>query len=86
MACFLVPVGEAVLVTAAAYALKAKQKNELGGNTEETKSDKSAIPFFKKLFWLANLLWGGAFLLCFEHIWHGEVVPWFPFLDRKSVV
>ena len=33
---------------------------------------------------LAYLLWGGAFLLCYEHIWHGEVVPWFPFLTAAS--
>lgn len=28
---------------------------------------------------LSNLLWGGCFLLLIEHIWHGEIVPWFPF-------
>ncbi len=26
------------------------------------------------------MLWGGVVLLAFEHIWHGEVVPYFPFL------
>ena len=26
------------------------------------------------------MLWGGSALLAFEHIWHGEVVPFFPFL------
>ena len=31
-----------------------------------------------------NLLWGGALLLAFEHLWHGEVVPWFPFLTAAS--
>ena len=30
------------------------------------------------------MLLGGAFLLAFEHIWHGEVVPWFPFLTAMS--
>ena len=34
--------------------------------------------------WLANLLWGGCLLLCYEHIWHGEVVPWFPFLTAMA--
>ena len=28
------------------------------------------------------MLWGGSILLMFEHIWHGEVVPWFPFLTN----
>ena len=30
------------------------------------------------------MLWGGAVLLAFEHIWHGEVVPWPPFLTAMS--
>ena len=33
-----------------------------------------------KTRWLTNLLWGGCTLLAFEHIWYGEVTPWFPFL------
>ena len=32
-----------------------------------------------KLQKLSTLLWGGSFLLLIEHIWHGEIVPWFPF-------
>ncbi len=27
---------------------------------------------------------GGSALLAFEHVWHGEVVPWFPFLTAMS--
>lgn len=42
------------------------------------------IPFSKKLSWLNNMLWGGSALLAFEHIWHGEVVPWFPFLTAME--
>lgn len=42
------------------------------------------IPFSRKLKWLTNLLWGGSVLLAFEHVWHGEVVPWFPFLTAAS--
>jgi hypothetical protein len=26
------------------------------------------------------MLWGGSALLAFEHVWHGEVTPFFPFL------
>ena len=29
-----------------------------------------------------NMLWGGSALLVFEHIWHGEIVPWAPFLTN----
>lgn len=38
----------------------------------------------RKLGWLTNLLWGGVFLLVIEHIWHGEVVPWPPFLTAMN--
>ena len=30
------------------------------------------------------MLWGGSALLAFEHIWHGEVTPWFPFLTAAG--
>ena len=33
-----------------------------------------------KLGLLNALLWGGVALLALEHVWHGEVVPWPPFL------
>ncbi|KYH38472.1 MAG: hypothetical protein AYL28_003620 [Candidatus Bathyarchaeota archaeon B23] len=33
---------------------------------------------------LNTLLWGGVILLMFEHIWHGEVVPWPPFLTAMA--
>lgn len=85
MACFLVPAGEAVVGT---IVKKAKEKKE---KTEEKESkgkisldEMSKIPFSRKLGWLTNLLWGGSFLLAFEHVWHGEVVPWFPFLTAAA--
>ncbi|KAA0004571.1 hypothetical protein B6U70_01135 [Euryarchaeota archaeon ex4484_162] len=37
-----------------------------------------------KLRWLNTMLWGGVILLAIEHIWHGEVVPWPPFLTAMS--
>lgn len=33
---------------------------------------------------LNTLLWGGTFLLMIEHVWHGEVVPWPPFLTAMT--
>ncbi len=72
MACFLVPAAEAI-VTTAAEKIIAKKENE---NTEvRTK-------FSDKLKWLNNMLWGGSALLAFEHLWHGELVAWFPFLTN----
>lgn len=37
-----------------------------------------------KLSWLNALLWGGVILLALEHIWHGEVTPWPPFLTAMA--
>lgn len=33
-----------------------------------------------KLGVLNTLLWGGVILLAAEHVWHGEIRPWPPFL------
>ncbi len=88
MACFLVPAAEAVVVTVAIGVMKAKEKKAKieieHSSNEEKKETKRKTSFIKKLGWLAGLLWGGAFLLAFEHIWHGEVVPWFPFLTAAA--
>ena len=45
-----------------------------------SKENVEKIKFSTKLGWLNKLLWGGSALLAFEHIWHGEIVPFFPFL------
>ena len=88
MACFLVSTAEAIVVTAAAKAAKNSEMKAESLKLEkkaavETRQEK-VLPWSKKLMILAQLLWGGAFLLCFEHIWHGEVVPWFPFLTAMN--
>ncbi|MCH5186334.1 MAG: hypothetical protein J1F64_09480 [Oscillospiraceae bacterium] len=41
-------------------------------------------PFLKRIGWLSNMLWGGSALLAFEHVWHGEIVPQFPFLTNAA--
>lgn len=48
------------------------------------KKTKADNPFSRRLGWLNNMLWGGSALLAFEHLWHGELVPWFPFLTRAA--
>ena len=82
MACFLVSAAEAVVVTAVEKAEEKKEKNLEEVRPEEVKETR--IPFSRKVKWLTWMLWGGAALLAFEHIWHGEVVPWFPFLTAMS--
>lgn len=76
MACFLVPAAEAAVVTLAERAAAKKEA--------EGKNPTVAISMSRKLKWLSALLWGGVVLLAFEHVWHGEVVPWFPFLTAMG--
>ncbi len=87
MACFLVSAAEAAVVAAAAEAIEKKEasqeKEEIGADGNEAEHARH-IPFSRKVRWLSNMLWGGSALLLFEHIWHGEVVPWFPFLTAMS--
>ncbi len=81
MACFLVSAAEATVVTVVEKHVEKKEKER--EENGEVKS-ASAIPLSTKLKWLSTMLWGGALLLLFEHIWHGEVVPWFPFLTAME--
>ena len=80
MACFLVSAAEAVVVTAVE---KIEEKKEQSA-PEKEEAAVAKIPLSRKLKWLTYMLWGGSFLLMFEHVWHGEVVPWFPFLTAMS--
>lgn len=75
MACFIVPMAEAIVVTVAKNIVKKKErKTETEGNSQ------TGLKWSRKLSWLNNLLWGGVLLLAVEHLWHGEIVPWPPFL------
>jgi hypothetical protein len=65
MACFTVPLAEAVIVATA---------QSLGGHAQ------SRNPFLARLGWLRNMAFGGSFLLAIEHVWHGEITWRFPFL------
>ena len=69
MACFLVPTTEAIVTTVIKKVADKKGSDNI---------------FIKKMGWLNNMLWGGSALLAFEHVWHGEVVAWFPFLAAMA--
>ncbi len=73
MACFIVPAGEAIITTAVQKIL---EKHQTEGS--------AAADIAQKLKPLNSMLWGGSALLMFEHIWHGEVAPWFPFLTAMN--
>ncbi len=87
MACFLVSAAEALITTAVTKVVEKNEKkqNDLKISFDGEKVESaSRIPFSRKLKWLNRMLWGGSALLMFEHIWHGEVVPFFPFLTAAS--
>ncbi len=69
MACFIVPAAEAVVTTVIKKTSEKKEATNI---------------FLSKIGWLNNMLWGGSALLAFEHLWHGEIVPWFPFLTNAA--
>lgn len=80
MACFLVPAAEAIITTTAAKIVEKRESAETKGNAvENTKTG-----FSYKLKTLSNFLWGGSALLAFEHVWHGELTPFFPFLTAAG--
>jgi len=79
MACFLVPMGEAIVATAVQKVVENREKKVGGEGTKNT-----GLSWSRKLSWLNKMLWGGTALLALEHVWHGEVVPWPPFLTAMG--
>ena len=89
MACFLVSAAEAVIVTVAQKHCEHKEMEKTDNADQcqavaEAAQSEGRMSWSRKLKILSNLLWGGAFLLLFEHIWHGEIVPWFPFFTAAQ--
>ena len=76
MACFTIPAAEAIITTIAGKIIKSKELKQGASGEGETPKIKLST----KISWLNKMLWGGSALLAFEHVWHGEVVPFFPFL------
>lgn len=83
MACFLIPAAEAVVTAIATKALTSHEKKVEKDNKTECEMP-AKMPFSAKLKWLDGMLWGGSALLAFEHIWHGEIIPVFPFLTNAA--
>ena len=87
MACFLVSGAEGIVVGAVRHAVK---KSEIAKGVIDEEGNQlvdastHGICWYRKLGWLLNMLWGGVLLLAIEHIWHGEVVLWPPFLTAMQ--
>ena len=87
MACFLVPTAEAIVATIVKKSVEKNERNDVSlsmGDDSRNLETSGRIPFSRKLGWLTNMLWGGSALLAFEHVWHGEITPWFPFLTSAG--
>ncbi len=79
MACFLVPVGEAIVTTIVQKVVEKREKKTGGEKTGNT-----GLTWSRRLSWLNKMLWGGSVLLAFEHIWHGEIIARPPFLTAMQ--
>jgi len=79
MACFLAPMSEAIVMTVVQKVVEKRAKKTAGMRSEQRES-----PWVRRLRWLNKMLWGGSVLLAFEHLWHGEIVPWPPFLTAMK--
>jgi hypothetical protein len=71
--------GEAIVTTVVQKVVERKEKKVGGENTKNI-----GLSWSRRLGWLNKLLWGGVVLLALEHVWHGEVVPWPPFLTAME--
>lgn len=81
MACFLVPLTEAVL-TSAVKGIYGKVVTK--STISEAEKNLKLESFNSKVSVLQKMLYGGSFLLAIEHIYHGEVVFYPPFLTAMN--
>ena len=77
MGCVIVPATEAVVTTVATKIIERKEYDDATAELKKVKLTSN----LKKL---NHMLWGGSGLLAFEHLWHGEIQPFFPFLSAAS--
>ena len=82
MGCFLVPATEAIITTVATKVIERKERKSEAALKET--SEVTIEKFSTKLKRLNALLWGGSTLLAFEHVWHGEVTAFFPYLTAAN--
>ena len=86
MACFLVSTAAAVGVTVAQKIIAKNENKKAEVGEAEIKEYKFGCEtkWSTRLKYLATTLWTGSFLLAGEHVIHGEVIPFPPFLTAAS--
>lgn len=83
MACFTVPLAEAVVLTAVKKIAFKHNADSVINEAEMTKNQKIAV-LKEKFRILEKMLYGGSFLLAVEHLYHGEISPVPPFLTAMK--
>lgn len=81
MACFTVPLAEAVVLTAVKKIALRRNADSVINEAEMAKSQKLGV--------LEKMLYGGSFLLAVEHLYHGEislVPPFFTAMKNPSEI
>lgn len=85
MACFTVSAVAAIGVGVARHIVKHNEhKLELANRVPEVDKFGSDTKWSTKLAYLETALFAGSFILAGEHILHGEVVPFPPFLTATE--
>lgn len=85
MACFTISAAAAIGVGAAKYIFRHQEKkHELTNIEPKEYKFGSEVKWSKKLGYLELALWTGAFILAGEHVIHGEVTPYPPFLTAAG--
>lgn len=84
MGCFTAPLAEAIVVSVAKKIIEKRTAKAGEVTVKESKKEVDLTTFTGKLGLLNKMLYGGSALLAFEHLWHGEVVPFFPFLTAAA--
>lgn len=80
MACFAVPLAEAVVVTVSKKILLRKNVDAVMSQAKARKIES----FREKIGTLEKMLYGGSFLLAAEHLYHGEISFLPPFLTAMK--
>ena len=70
MACFVVPMGEAIITTVVQKVVEKREKRTVSINPK----------WSRRLSWLNIMLWGGTLMLAIDHLISGEVTFYPPFL------
>ena len=85
MACFLVSATVGIGVAVTRHIVKNHEnKLELEGRTQLPEKFGSDVKWSQKLAYLELTLFSGSFVLAIEHVLHGEVVPFPPFLTAAN--